>query len=224
MSDAAPKAPAAPKASRLTLPRWLDPKLLLGVLLVLIAMLLGVRVFASMDDSVQVWALKDNMVVGAPVSPNDVVAVSIRFFSNDQAKQYVSAAKPFPGGKVATQDMRKHQLVPVASLAGQATKQLLDFPVPVKPENLPPLKPQDRVNIVVVTDSTSSGTSPTYTMVLSEAEVVSAPSDGGGALSVGTSAGGLTVRVDPSTQKGFNETKVAGLLQTGNLIVINRHG
>lgn len=219
MSDAA-KASVAPKASRLALPRWLDPKLLLGVLMVLVAVLLGVRVFASMDDSVQVWALKDDVVAGAPVTGQDVVAVSVRFFSDDQARQYISAADPFPAGQLAARDLGKHQLLPVAALSHKHATKLLDMPVPVKPDNLPPLHPQDRVNIVVVTKAGSDH--PTFSMVLSNVEVVSTPSSGGSALGVGSpDSGVLTVRVDPASQPHFDQARVAGLLGTGNVVVVH---
>jgi len=195
--------------------------LLLGVLLVLIAVLLGVRVFASMDDSVTVWALKGNVVAGAPVTGHDVVAVSVRFFSEDQAKQYISAAEPFPAGEIAKQDMAKHELLPVASLTRKSTTERLDFPIPVKPENLPPVRPQDRVNVIVVTGG-GGGSKGTFTMVLSDVEVVATPSSGGGALGVSSDSGELTVRVDPKKQKDFDQTKVAGLLESGNVIVVHK--
>ncbi len=48
--------PAAPVARRVRPPRWLDLRLVLGVLLVLGSVLLGARVVGAADATVPVWA------------------------------------------------------------------------------------------------------------------------------------------------------------------------
>src|SRR5215217_795400 len=47
----------SPKASRLPRARWLDTRLLLGVLLVLLAVVLGAKVLADVDERVEVWSV-----------------------------------------------------------------------------------------------------------------------------------------------------------------------
>src|SRR3954452_22866223 len=50
------EAPAGPTPRRVRPPRWLDLRLVLGVLLVLGSVLLGARVVTAADATVPVWA------------------------------------------------------------------------------------------------------------------------------------------------------------------------
>ena len=85
MSQAVTKAPVSPKASRLALPRWLDPKLLLGLLLVIVAMLLGARVFASADDTVAVYQVKAAMFTGDALNADSVAITRVHFSESSVA-------------------------------------------------------------------------------------------------------------------------------------------
>lgn len=65
-------------ASRLHHRPWRDPRLLIGVLLVLGSTILGARLVAASDDTVQYWALDRAVVPGDPVSADDLVAVRLK--------------------------------------------------------------------------------------------------------------------------------------------------
>lgn len=63
---------------RLRLQPWKDPRLLLGVMLVLGATVLGARLAAGGDDTVQYWAVRGEVVAGDRVEASDLEATRAR--------------------------------------------------------------------------------------------------------------------------------------------------
>src|SRR4051812_29815423 len=68
--------PGGPVPRRVRPPRWLDLRLVLGVLLVLGSVLLGARVVTAADATVPVWSAAGNLAAGTVLSDDDLVAVS----------------------------------------------------------------------------------------------------------------------------------------------------
>ncbi len=216
MSDA---QPAARKASRLALPRWADPKLLFGVLLVIVAMLLGARVFAMADNTVEIYAVKADMKTGDALEGSSVVPVRVRFTASDNAEAYVSATESIPQAMKVTHDLRAGEFLPRSAFATTTPQELLDMAIPVKDEAIPPLNSGDHVNVVVQPQATS-GESSEAVMVLKDVPVVQVPNSGGGGITGSNASSGLTVRVDPAKQEGFDQAKVSGLMARGTVLVI----
>ena len=106
MSD----SPASPAARRLATPRWLDTRLVLGVLLVLLSVLVGARVLAGADRSQLVWATSRALAPGSVLAPGDLVAVRVRLF--DSAGLYLDADQPAPVGYVAARGLGAGELLP----------------------------------------------------------------------------------------------------------------
>jgi hypothetical protein len=211
--------PAARKASRLALPRWADPKLLFGVLLVIAAMLLGARMFAMADNTTEVYAVKADMKTGDALVDGSVVPVRVRFTGSDNANSYVAATEAIPKGMKITHDLHAGEFLPRSAFSPTTPQQLLDIAIPVKDGALPPLSTGDHVNIVVQ-PAASSGQSAAAVMVLKDVPVVQVPSAGGGGITGGGAESGLTVRVDPTKQPGFDQAKVSGLMSLGTVLVI----
>jgi hypothetical protein len=129
--------PPSPRARRLETPSWLDTRLVLGVLLVLVSVVVGARVLAAADRSQLVWAAAGDLAAGSAVSPDDVRAVQVRLF--DSAGHYLAADRPVPEGYVVRQSLRAGQLVPVAALAPVGDDvQVRQVTVPVEAGHLPP--------------------------------------------------------------------------------------
>ena len=211
--------PTARKASRLALPRWADPKLLFGVLLVIVAMLLGARVFAMADNTVEIYAVKSDMKTGDALEASSVVPVRVRFTASDNADAYVSATETIPSAMKVTRDLRAGEFLPRSAFAATTQQQLLDMAIPIKDEAIPPLGTGDHVNVVVQPQS-ASGQSSAAVMVLKDVPVIQVPSAGGGGITGGNASAGLTVRVDPAKQVGFDQAKVSGLMARGTVLVI----
>lgn len=74
--------------------RWRDPRLLIGVLLVLGSTILGARLVAAGDATSQYWALERTVAPGDPVSADDLVAVRVKLAA-DVSDSYLRADEEF---------------------------------------------------------------------------------------------------------------------------------
>jgi hypothetical protein len=95
-------------------PSWKDPRLLAGVLLVLVSVAGVVFLVGSADRTTEVFAARDGIAVGEKLTQDNVVRAKVRL--GDTESQYVTAESGLPEGVVAVQRIGKDQLVPRASL------------------------------------------------------------------------------------------------------------
>lgn len=102
--------PGSPRASRLATPGWLDGRLVLGVLLVLVSVVVGARVLSSADRSTLVYAVREDMAPGSEVLAADVERVRVRLFDNADA--YLAGTSPFPAGYVLRRAVGAGELLP----------------------------------------------------------------------------------------------------------------
>lgn len=223
MSEAATKAPVSPKASRLALPRWLDPKLLFGLLLVIVAMLLGARVFASADDTVAVYQVKSAMFTGDALTPDSVAITRVHFSEGSVADNYVSAAQALPTGQVVNHDLRAGEMLTQGSVSAKAATPTVELSVPISTGDIALVTKNSRIDVIVVPNTTAGATAKVSpTKVLSNVLVTSVPGGSGGAFSSGSSGPGssITVRINPATQTGFDSVKLAASLHDSTVYIV----
>ncbi|MDP9397527.1 MAG: hypothetical protein M3P96_06730 [Actinomycetota bacterium] len=115
MARSAPPDLPAPPIARLSRPRWLDARLLLGVLLVLGSVVAGSRILAAADDSVAVWAVTGDLGPGTTLAASDLVVRRVGLA--DQAGRYVSVDAGSPAGRVLVRAVGRDELLPAAALA-----------------------------------------------------------------------------------------------------------
>ncbi|WAP52741.1 hypothetical protein OL239_05980 [Arthrobacter sp. ATA002] len=96
-------------APRLKKPSWKDPRLLLGILLVLSSTAGVVALVGSADQTTEVLVADRNIPVGTPVSAGDFAAVPVRL--GEVSGSYLPAADGIPDGSVASSLLRKGELV-----------------------------------------------------------------------------------------------------------------
>ncbi len=108
-----PDTPASPGASRLAAPGWLDGRLVLGVLLVLVSVVVGARVLSSADRSTLVYAVTKDLAAGSVLQDGDLERVRVRLFDN--AGAYVAAGDP-PLGYVVRRGIGSGELLPREAL------------------------------------------------------------------------------------------------------------
>lgn len=151
------EAPGSPRAHRLATPGWLDGRLVLGVLLVLVSVVVGARVLSSADRSTLVYALRDDMAAGSEVQQDDVEAVRVRLF--DSADAYLSATAPLPQGYVLRRAVGRGELLPRQAVT--PTGQEVDYrivTVAVDSGHLPASLEQDQqVDVWVTPDLRGRG-------------------------------------------------------------------
>lgn len=131
------ETPASPKASRLATPGWLDGRLVLGVLLVLVSVVVGARVLSSADRSTLVYAVTKDLAAGSVLQSGDLEQVRVRLFDN--AGSYVAAAGDPPLGYVVRRGVGTGELLPRDAL--DLPERDVDFrevTVPVEVGHLPP--------------------------------------------------------------------------------------
>lgn len=107
-------APAAP-AARLKKPSWKDPRLLLGVLLVLASVAGVSALVASQDKTVQVLVASREIPVGSVLEAADFDVAQVSL--GGLAGTYMAADDPFPENAVAGTIIRRGELLARADLS-----------------------------------------------------------------------------------------------------------
>lgn len=148
----------SPPAQRLRVQRWRDPRLWLGVLLVVVSVLAGAALFTSADDTVPVWAADSDVSAGMPLTSDEVHSVRVHFGDGTSAAAYLPADEPIPGGIVAGRDIAAGELI-VAAAVDDASASPDRLPLLVTPAGLPAgLVVGDRVDVWAVPAQDSAGT------------------------------------------------------------------
>lgn len=204
----------SPAARRLRPPSWLDLRLVIGVLMVLVAVLVGARVVAASDKSTEVWSLAHDVSAGTRLTAADLAEAKVRLFGN--ANRYLSADTA-PVGRVVNRDLGEGDLLPASALAADPTG--VRLPLAVDQDNTPPgLSHGDRIDVYVIPPASSSGERKTQ-LVLSDAVVQSVSGLGGGGLAADNSKAQITVQISDG-----DENDVVARLNAGDLYVVQRVG
>lgn len=101
------------EGGRLRRPSWKDPRLLVGVLLVLLSIAGVVALVRSAETRTMVYAAREDIGVGETVGSDDLIGVEVQL--GDVERRYVSEASE-AAGRVAVQRIPKGDLVPMSSL------------------------------------------------------------------------------------------------------------
>jgi hypothetical protein len=177
------------RASRLATPRWLDVRLVLGMVLVLLAVVGGSRVFASAGHFTKVYVARHALVPGEHLDAGDLSIGEVRF--NGEGASYVAVVGQTPVGYLVTRYVDAGEFVPLTALSAttSTTADSRFVTVPVAPGHLPDgLDHGDLVDVYVTAKVAAGAKVPFPSRVLAAVAVDSA--DGGS-----ESSGGSTVAV-----------------------------
>ncbi|MBB3086086.1 SAF domain-containing protein [Geodermatophilus sabuli] len=196
--SAAPTSPhpadpvAGPVPRRVRPPRWLDLRLVLGVLLVLGSVLLGARVVAAADATVPVWSAAGDLAAGTVLTAADLVSVDVRL--DGTAGAYLAAGTK-PEGRTLARAVRAGELVPRASLEEPA--ELVQLALPVQAGYVPPgLVRGQVVDVYAVADPTVGAGGPSdVSLVVGAAPVQAISGRAEGVLSTATTTVQVVVSV-----------------------------
>jgi hypothetical protein len=132
-------------------PAWRDPRLWIGIALVAASVVAGARVLASADDTVQVWAASDDLGAGQRVEADDLVAQRVRFADDDALRGYFTVDDELPAGLELTRSVGSGELLPRAAVGTPDETGLVEVPIAVEPELVPPdVESGDVVDVYVV--------------------------------------------------------------------------
>jgi hypothetical protein len=130
------EAPGSPRAGRLARPTWLDTRLVLGVLLVLVSVVVGARVLAAADRSQLVWVTGSDLAAGVTLTDDDLVAAQVRLFGSGAG--YLPAHGEKPVGYVLGRAVGSGELLARSALvAPGGGDELRQVSVPVLPVHYP---------------------------------------------------------------------------------------
>jgi len=155
VSEATPR-----RAARLARPSWFDLRLLFGVLLILVAVVVGARVFASADSYTRLYVAAHPLVPGEHLTAADLSVGRARL--DGQGSNYISADGDPPVGYVVQRYVGAGELVPVRAVesrADAAPDRLVALPV--APGHLPPdLGPGSLVDVYASAKTTGGNGGP----------------------------------------------------------------
>jgi len=199
--------PAVPAALRGQRSGWRDPRLWIGIVLVAASVVVGARVLAAADDTVQVWTAATDLGAGQRVAPDDLVAQRVRFADDAALAGYFTVDDELPADLELTRSVAAGELLPRGAVGTPAAAGLVEVPIAVEPELVPPsVAPGDVVDVYVVAPLTAAADGqdqqpPPSGPALTGATVVAAPEL---ASSFGTSGRRqLVVAVPEADAPGF---------------------
>lgn len=183
-------------ARRLVTPSWKDARLIVGVLLVLLAVVIGSAAFSAADDRVGMWAAKRTLTPGHSVTEEDFVRVDVQL--GESESDYIRVDERLPNGAITDRLLEPGELVPQAAVVDPTDKRVREVPVRVDPIYLTNLAVGSRVTVYVPETSEEGGASNepvTYTPLVERATVSSLPESSRGVM--GSASGSSAVIVVP---------------------------
>lgn len=114
---------------RLRRPRWKDPRLIVGVVLVIASVLMGALLVSRLSQTVPVLVARTDIVPGRTLDDSVLTTVELRL--GDQSDLYVGQLAAIPDGAVASQSIRAGELLPASAIGQPADVPLRPVVIPV---------------------------------------------------------------------------------------------
>ncbi len=163
---------------RLARPKWLDPRLIGGILLVVVAVVVGSRVIAASARTTAMWSATHTLAVGTVIIEGDLDAVEVNL--GDIGSGYLGAGSN-PVGRTLISDVRVGELLPVGALGAGPNGRIVVIPVP--PEKFPPgVQHGSIIDLYLTTGAVSASAGGPTTGLLQAGltvQSVTAPASGG---------------------------------------------
>lgn len=181
-----------PAASRLPRARWLDARLLAGLLMVLLSVVVGAKLFADVDERVQVWSVTRDLGADTVLTEDEVTVASVRL--DAVAARYVAATEDL-AGLTLTRPVGRGELLPLSAVSSADAPDRRRVVVEVDRVGVAGLTKGSVVDLYAVLADAGEDTAPP-TLVLSAVTVAEDVRTGGGAFGGSGSRAGVTLLVD----------------------------
>ena len=168
-------------SGRARTPGWLNPRVIAGIVLVLVAMIAGAVVIGRAQHSSRVWATTRVLTAGIVLRADDLQAVTARL-PGDRAKYLEAGDKSKLVGLTLNRPLSAHELLPASALSRTAPGTTVSVPLPSG--DGPPVSRGQRVRLWVTTPNCTAA------VVLPDVAVQDVADAGGGTFGTG---GGQTV-------------------------------
>ena len=215
---AVPGANPAPVPRRLSRPRWWDPRIVGGLLLVVVAVVVGAKVIGASTSTNPIWAATHDLAAGTVLTSDDLVAVDVKL--GGQAGEYLLAGTGTDtvAGRLVSRPVHGGELLPAAALAAPAVGRVLV--IGVGADRMPPGVTHGSVIDLYLTAAAPGGGAgvarESTTLISAGITVQSVVSPASGGLSGATSNRyQVAVLLDPATAD-----KLVRALPTGDPTVV----
>jgi hypothetical protein len=173
---------SSPVPRRVRAPSWADPRLLLGVALVLGSVLVGAKVVSSANHSYRMLTVNRDLAAGTMLTTADVSPVRVKL--TDRGRRLYLSDERAAVGRQLNRALGRGELVPVSALSTPAA--LTTMTIPFAPDAAPALSPGQRVEVWISTKGCPSS------VLLADVTVQDVHTSAGGSFS---SAGGQSIVV-----------------------------
>ena len=174
-----PSAPSAPTPRRLSRPRWLNVRVIGGIVLVIAAVVIGARVIGGSARTIGVWAADRDLAAGTVLSEGDLSTTEVNLGNN--ADLYLTPDVASPIGLTVVTPLRAGELLAASAVEESASGRVVA--VGVEPNNMPPGVGHGSIIDLYLTIGGAAGTgaAPTTERIATDITVqsVSAPASGG---------------------------------------------
>lgn len=134
--------PVSPVPRRLTRPRWLDTRLVGGVVLVLVSVLLGSLLVSSADHRQPVWSLSRDVAAGTVLTGADLQPVRVQL--GTAASRYLGSDVAV-AGRTVRHSLRAGELLALAEVTDPEPG--VTVTIPMQPENAPQISRGERITL-----------------------------------------------------------------------------
>jgi hypothetical protein len=126
--------PAAPTPRRLARPKWLNVRVVGGILLVVAAVLVGARVIGASSQTAAVWVAGRDLAAGTVLSQGDLTTADVNL--GDNSTLYLTPGSSEPTGLTVVTAMAKGELLAASAVAESDEGRVVA--IGVEPGNMPP--------------------------------------------------------------------------------------
>lgn len=197
----------APEAARLARARWLDPRLVAGLVLVLLSVVVGSKVFADADERIRVWTVTRDLGADSRLSGDDLAVRAVRL---DAAAGHYVAADQDLDGLVLTRPIGRGELLPLGAVAQAGSPQQRRVVVEVDRIGAGGLDKGRVVDVYAVRDGSAGEAPPPPDLVLAGVTVAEDVKAGGSTFGGSGSKAGVALLVDDDAVAGLIDAMAHG--------------
>lgn len=167
-----------PTPRRLARPKWMDVRVIGGVLLLVVSIAVGSKVIGAATRTIPVWAIAHDVAAGTVLAQKDLVAAEVNL--GERAGTYTDATANI-SGRILNRALSAGELVPAAALGEVGDLRVVS--VAVAPEHVAPSVAHGSVvDLYLITGRGGVAGSPIETRLLQGGvtiQSVTAPASGG---------------------------------------------
>ncbi len=126
--------PVAPSPRRLSRPKWLNVRVVGGVLLVVAAVVLGAQVIGASSQTAAVWAADRDLAVGTVLATGDLTVAQVNLGGNTE--HYLTPDSPALVGRTVVSPLAAGELLAASAVQDAGSGRVVA--IGVAPENMPP--------------------------------------------------------------------------------------